>query len=90
MKRLLVLLAITGGVLFTTASHAEEMKHGHMKMDHMKQGGMSHEMMMEQCKQKMVDMKMPPSTTKEQNDQMMNQCMQQMQQGQHEMKGGKK
>lgn len=90
MKRLLVFLAVAGCVLFTAATRAEEMQHGHMKGNHMKHGGMSHEMMLERCKQEMVDMKMPPTTTKEQNDQMMNQCMERMRQGQHEIKGGKK
>ncbi len=95
MKRLLVLLAITGYVLFTATSRAHEMKSGGMMGDNMKHGemkggGMSHGTMMEYCKQKMVDMKMPPTTTKEQNDKMMEQCMQNMRQEQHEKKGGRK
>ncbi len=95
MKRLLVLLAIAGCVLFTAASHAEEMKSGGMMGDHMKHGGMksggmNHDMMMAHCKQEMVDMKMPPTTTKEQNDKMMEYCMQRLQREQNEKKGGGK
>ncbi|MBI5638188.1 MAG: hypothetical protein HZA03_09490 [Nitrospinae bacterium] len=62
----------------------------HMKHGGMKGGGMSHEEMMKHCKQEMVDMKMPPTTTKQQNDQMMDYCMQRMQKGQNEKKDGGK
>ena len=81
MKRLSVLPAIIAGcVLFTAASHAGEMK----------SGGTGHDRMMERCKKEMVDMKMPPTTTKEQNDKMMEQCMQRLQKGQNEKKGAGK